>query len=94
MCFLDRLLTSVPIQIIRYAGEKNIPWVLVFSLLYFVWVYLLRLLSKKIGHFSFWAILFYPILIFVFLLIFLISLLKKVLGLKVIWKGRCITADK
>ncbi len=87
-------LTSVPIQIIRYAGEKNIPWVLVFSLLYFVWVYLLRLLSKKIGHFSFWAILFYPILIFVFLLIFLISLLKKVLGLKVIWKGRSIAANK
>ena len=87
-------LISVPLHVISFAVSGNILWMLIYSLLYIIWVSLLRFYSKRIGKFLFWAIAFYPILMVGFLLIFAVSVFKKVFGLKVIWKGRAIAEEE
>lgn len=88
-------LTSVPLQIVKFTILMNWFWLMIYSILYFVWLFLLTILTRRIGRFQLWAVLFYPILMFLFLGVVLVSALKKLFRLKVKWKGRSIrTAEK
>ena len=61
---------------------------------YGIWVLELTRIARHIGSFSVISIVFYPPLLLFYLLIFLRSLAKKILGHPVIWKDRKIRLDK
>ena len=54
----------------------------------------LYLIAKKIGRFDIIGLVFYPIQVFSFLIIFLVSLIKKLFGLPIIWKGRVVAGKR
>ena len=88
-------LISVPLHIIKSAVSANIPWLIVYSLLYIVWVFILSFLAKKVGRFQAWAYIFYPVLLLVLVGVVFVSVFKKLFGLKVTWKGRAVkTGEK
>ncbi len=87
-------MTSVPFHLIAFALSGNIPLLILYSLFYMTWVIVLYFLSKSIGHFKISAIVFYPVLIILLLVIFAVSIFKKIFGLKVIWKGRAVNGDE
>lgn len=87
-------MTSVPIQAVRYAVSKNLPWFILYVVLYFLWVGILFSLSRGAGCFRWPAIVLYPILVSVLLVIFSISLVKTLFGMKVVWKDRRIREDQ
>lgn len=61
---------------------------------YGIWVLELTRIARHIGSFSVIDIVCYPLLLLFYLLIFLRSLVKRILGLPVIWKDREIRLDK
>ena len=65
-----------------------------YSLFYVVWVFILFVLSRRIGRFRLWARLLYPVLVSVLLGVFIVSLSKKQFGLKVKWKGRSLSSEE
>lgn len=79
---------SVPVHAVVFAITGNLPWLLLYSLLYVAWVLVLLLVSKKAGHFRLLPIVLYPFLALAMLIVFAVSLFKKIFGLKVIWKDR------
>lgn len=83
---------SVPIQIIKFSVSQNWPWLLIYCGIYVVWVIVLMLLSRRIGKFKHWTILFYPVLMIVMSGVFIVSVFSRLFGLKVKWKGREIEA--
>ncbi len=60
---------------------------------YFCWVLELRRIFKRIGSFKIKTILFYPIYLIFFTLVFFLSLFKKMFGFEAVWKGRKIKLD-
>jgi 4,4'-diaponeurosporenoate glycosyltransferase len=86
-------LISVPYHLILALGTSNFTGVAFFAILYAVWSALLLLLSKKLGRFSPWALLLFPIPLIVFAIIFVLSAVKKIFRLKVRWKGRDIPLE-
>lgn len=68
--------------------------ILMNSLLYVAWVFELMYISRKIGNFKKRYILFYPVMLFIYLLIFATSIIKKVFNIKTVWKGRKITVNE
>ncbi|MDD2431260.1 MAG: glycosyltransferase family 2 protein [Firmicutes bacterium] len=88
-------LISVPVNLIRSAILMDWVWLVVYSVLNTIWVLILAVIAKRIGHFKVWAFIFYPVLMLVFVGVFTVSALKKLFGLKVTWKGRAIeTGEK
>ncbi len=81
-------ITSVPLQIIKYAILANTSLLVIYSILYIVWIFLLAVLAKRIGHFKIWIFAVYPILVIAFLGVFAVSMFRKIFGLNVTWKGR------
>lgn len=92
--FFISSLTSVPLQLIRFSILGNLSWIIVYSVLYITWVVVILQLMKKVGKFKHWVILIYPILLLAFLGVFIVSLVKKIFKLKVIWKGRAIDTEE
>ncbi len=92
--FLISSLASVPLQIIRFSILKNINWLMIYGVLYLVWIVVLLIITRKIGKFKVWTILFYPILLLAFIAVFVVSLIKKVFKMKVIWKDRAINTEE
>lgn len=86
-------MTSVPVHMIRFAVSGTISWLAIYSVLYIVWAAILIFLSKKAGHFRLLTIVFYPILIAALIVVFAVSMFKKIFGLKVKWKGRAIAGE-
>ncbi len=87
-------LVSVPLHIVIFSILMNWLWLVIYSVLYIVWVCLLVILTRRIGKFHIWAVILYPILMFVMLDIIIVSAFKKVFGLKVKWKGRSIKTEE
>lgn len=87
-------LISVPLQIIKFLFLMNWPWLIIYSALYIIWVCLLAVFTRRIGHFQVWALIFYPMLMLVLVGVIVVSAFKKLLGLNVIWKGRAIMSEK
>ncbi|MBC3889020.1 glycosyltransferase [Acetobacterium paludosum] len=86
--------TSVPIQIIKSIVTMQSLWVLVYLLFYLLWIFELRRIASQIGSFSVGGIIGYPIYLTVFLVVFLLSVIKKIFHLKVVWKDREIRLGK
>jgi len=88
-------LTSVPVHLIGAISSFSITRMAIHVGLYIIWVIILMHLSRRIGRFQRWALLLYPVPLCVFLVIFSVSMFKKIFKQKVIWKGRQIeTADR
>jgi len=83
-------LTSVPLHLFGYLISSDPIWVLIYSLLYILWVIILKVISGEIGQYHLWSTIFYPPVLLVFLGVFTVSLVKKIFGVKVTWKGRKI----
>ena len=86
-------LTSVPLHMIIFVSSGNMSWLAIYSLLYVVWISALSVLTRKVGNFRPWAIVFYPISVLVLIGVFTVSIFKKAFGLSVIWKGREIAVE-
>ncbi|MHB1154539.1 MAG: hypothetical protein ACYCWE_16100 [Eubacteriales bacterium] len=85
---------SVPIQLAISVAEVNLFKITVFLILYVVWVLELNRICSHIGNFKFSTIILYPVYLTVFLWVFLISAVKKLFHLNVIWKERKIKSGK
>ena len=70
---------------------RNLLWAMI---LYLLWVLELFRVSKDVGQFKKSTIFAYPIYLFFFLMVFFISLFKKVFKMDVAWKGRKIKQDR
>ena len=63
---------------------------LAYSILYFSMVLELKFISERIGSFKRIALLFYPVLLLAFIILFIVSIINKYFTKKVTWKGRRI----
>lgn len=85
---------SAPLHLIVFAFTGNAFGVLAYSLLYACWVAALFLTARRVGRFSPAAVALFPVPVATFLTVFIFSLIKRIFGLKVIWKGRAIRPDR
>lgn len=83
-------LISAPLHLITFVHSKAWTWFGLYLILYLVWVAILLVLARKIGRYMTGLIIFYPIHLVAYLTIMLISLLKRLLGISVVWKDRPI----
>ncbi|WP_153730982.1 glycosyltransferase [Sporosarcina obsidiansis] len=80
----------VPGLLVVSAWEDSFLWLWVFVILYAIYMAELIIASRRVGRFKWWIFPIYPLLLFVFISIFLYSLyLSKRRG-SVQWKGRDI----
>lgn len=87
-------LASVPLQMVKMAAWSQLIWFAIYSGLYVSWAIILSFLSRRIGRFKFWDAIFFPILVIAFFGVVIVSVISKVFGLKVRWKGRAIVAEE
>jgi 4,4'-diaponeurosporenoate glycosyltransferase len=83
-------LASVPFHLIVTAASMQWSWCVLYLFLYFVWVLELMRISRPLGRFSMWTVLFYPLFLLVFIGVFILSMIKKLFHGNVVWKGRKI----
>ena len=81
----------IVIQSLWDFNMRNLLWAMI---LYLLWVLELFRVSKDVGQFKKSTIFAYPIYLFFFLMVFFISLFKKVFKMDVAWKGRKIKQDR
>jgi 4,4'-diaponeurosporenoate glycosyltransferase len=62
--------------------------IILYSSFYILWVLELTRISRKIGNFNIFNAIIYPFYMLFFLLVFLMSVIKKLFKIKVTWKGR------
>lgn len=79
---------SGPLCLIIAITRVDLFWIGILGIFYFIWVLELLRIRRHIGSFSIWGIIFYPVLLVVYLGIFVRSMVKKIFRLKVIWKER------
>lgn len=80
--------TSVPLHLFKVLLAGDFFYGLVFSLFYLVWVIELYRICQKVGNFHFLNILFYPLALTLFMIVFFSSAIKRLFHLKTSWKGR------
>jgi 4,4'-diaponeurosporenoate glycosyltransferase len=82
---------ATPILYGSIAGANH-EWVAlgIYLVWYGIWVIELFRVSRKLGNFRWWSIVFYPIPLLFFLSVFAISLFRRLFRLPVIWKNRKI----
>ena len=73
--------------------DLNMNNFLLSMILYFLWVLELFRVSKEVGQFKKFTIFAYPVYLSFFLMVFFISLFKKVFKIDVAWKGRKIKQE-
>ena len=70
---------------------RHIAFWLCLALWLAIWIVLqLWAVSRRLGSFNWWAILFYPVPLLGFFAIFAFSVAKKIMRRDVKWKGRSI----
>lgn len=85
---------SVPLHLIIFALTGLAFGVYAYGVLYVCWVAALLFTARRVGRFSPLSILLFPVPTAVFLAVFVVSLLKRLFGWNVIWKGRAIRPDR
>jgi 4,4'-diaponeurosporenoate glycosyltransferase len=85
--------TAAPIYTILAISDGGFVWAWIYLAFYGIWVAELHRIAPKVGNFSGFAVLFYPIFMLVFLATFFWSLWKKLFGRQVTWKGRKMKAE-
>ena len=86
-------MANVPFYLLDAILESKVPMIIAYGLLYPLWVIVLSILARKIGRFQQLPIIFFPVLIVGFIVIFFISLVSKILRLPITWKGRKFTGE-
>lgn len=81
-------LIRTPLELVNFVVSENILFSFIYAIIYFLQVIVLYFPAKKIGNFKNTVLFLYPIPLLYFLLIFCISLYKKVFHRSVSWKGR------
>ncbi len=74
--------------------DENPMLSILYLFLYIIWVIEIKRVSYRLGNFRVTNIIFFPIYVWFFIFLFAISMVKKVLHIKVTWKGRKIEAEK
>ena len=87
-------MASVPLQLAKHSSSGLTFWLVLYILLYLIWVLRLHTLTRKVGYFQRWAVILFPIPVLVYLGVFVVSMVKKIFRLKVIWKGRAIDVEE
>ena len=87
-------ITSVSINLIQSIAGKDLIYGPVYILLYLLWAGELCRISGNIGNFKKYILLIFPVYLALFLCVFLLSFIKKLLHMKVVWKGRKIKLEK
>lgn len=82
------------INVVQSIWDFNMNHFLLAMILYFLWVLELFRVSKNVGYFKKTTVFAYPVYLFFFLMVFFISLFKKVFKMDVAWKGRKIKQDR
>lgn len=82
--------TSVPLYTITLMIARDFFLGSLFVLFYFLWVIELQRIAKKVGNFQFRTILFYPVTLCLFVIVFLTSTIKRIFHFKTQWKGRSV----
>ncbi len=85
--------TGVSIILLKSILSADIIEILKYGAFYLAWVIELLIVSSKVGNFNKVLILFYPLLLFVYFMIFATSIIKKIFHIKTIWKGRKISVS-
>jgi len=80
----------VPVFFLLTLFQQNLVWIFIGVTCYLLYFLQLYLFSKRLGHFSVWLILVYPILFFFFLGVFTRSWLATHVFRTVRWKGEKI----
>lgn len=80
--------TATPLYLVRAVLAGQGVYSLIFAVFYLSWVFELWRIGKKVGNFHFLNILFYPLSLSFFILIFFGSAIKRLFHLKSSWKGR------
>ena len=86
-------MANVPFYLLDAILKNKQPMIIAYGLLYPLWVVVLSILARKIGRFQQLPIVFFPVLIVGFIVIFFISLVSKILRLPITWKGRVFTGE-
>ena len=86
-------MANVPFFLLDAILKNKQPMIIAYGLLYLLWVIVLTILARKIGRFQQLLIVFFPVLIVGFIVIFFISLVSKILMLPITWKGRVFTGE-
>jgi 4,4'-diaponeurosporenoate glycosyltransferase len=84
-------LTSVVLRIGINVMEGDGERLMIYLALYVIWVLLLFRITKHLGRFSWWSVVFYPVWLLFFYMVFFASLWKNVWGMDVKWKDRNIS---
>ncbi len=82
------------ISLIQSILMHNLLYVSICLFLYFLWVIELLRISRSIGNFKIYAILIFPLYLVMFILIFILSFVKKMFHMNVVWKDRKIKLEK
>lgn len=85
---------SAPVYLTLNLIWQHWLWVGILTVCYGIWVLELIRIARHIGSFSIRSIISYPVLLFFYMVIFLRSMIKRILGLPVIWKDREIKLEK
>ncbi len=83
-------LTSSLILLTQTILSPQISTLTMALLSYLLWVFVLKLASKNVGKFGWPTIFCYPLLLLFFLVVFIVSSIKKLLNISVVWRGRKI----
>jgi len=86
--------TSVIISAISSIITQDLLYLVMCSLLYILWTFELHRITRKIGDFKIYAIICYPVYLFFFLYVFILSFIKKLFHMNVVWKDRKIKLEK
>lgn len=79
---------SLPISIIASIVKTSIFPLYLNLTIYFLFAIFLFLVAKKIGSFSFFSCLFFPIFALFYLIIFIRSIIYKIFRIPIDWRGR------
>ena len=85
---------SVPVYLTLSLIWHHWFWAGILAVCYGIWVLELIRIAWHIGSFSVASIIFYPVLLVFYMVIFLRSMIKKIFGFPVVWKDREIRVEK
>jgi len=85
--------TAAPLYFLQSIWTGGVVWPLIYLFFYIFWVWELNRIVPKIGNFSRFALLIYPLFMLSFLLTFFWSLWKKMFHRPVTWKDRKIKPE-
>ncbi len=85
--------TATPAFLVRAVIEGNVLMTSIMSVFYIMWGVHLHFVAKHIGNFKKRVCVIFPVYLAFFLCVFLLSCVKKMFGINVVWKGRKVKPE-